>query len=63
MSNTSNKWNLRDAVGFWISPTESRRLTAKREVGRRKAAVDWQRIFYAAAAAVVLATAVLLTFR
>lgn len=63
MGNASKTWKLRDALSTWTSPTESHRLTAKREIGRKGAPIDWRRIFFAAAMAVVLATAFLMAFR
>jgi len=63
MGNASKTWKLRDAFSSWTSPSESQRLTAKREIRRKGDPIDWRRIFFAAATAAVLATAFLVAFR
>ena len=56
-------WNDSEADDFWARPTVAQRLAAKRELDRKAFEIAWSRIFYVTAAALVLATWALMTFR
>ena len=56
-------WNDSDADDFWARPTVAQRLAAKRELDRKAFEMGWSRIFYVTAAALVLVTWALMTFR
>ena len=63
MDKQSEQWGAGDSEDFWGAPTVAQRLAARRKAERESYAVGWSRIFYAAAAAVVLSTWVVLTLR
>jgi len=63
MDYASKPWKGREGSGSWTNLPDLRQLKAKREIYRIGTAISWNLIFYAAAAALVLATVAMLTVR
>jgi len=63
MANVDEQWRANDDDSFWARPTVAQQLAAKRKADKKAFEMGWRRIFYATAAATLLATGALMLLR